>query len=42
MLEVMSGLKTNFSKSEVFSVGADNDITSTYADMFNCQVGTYL
>ena len=39
LFELMSGLKINFLKSEVFTIGADNDITKFYAEMFNCQVG---
>ena len=42
LFEMMSGLKINFLKSEVFSVGGDNDITKFYADMFNCRVGELL
>ena len=39
LFEIMSGLKINFQKSEVFTIGGDNDITAFYADMFNCQAG---
>ena len=35
----MSGLKINFQKSEVFTIGGDNAIMAFYADMFNCQAG---
>jgi hypothetical protein len=36
----MSGLKNNFLKSEIFTIGSDNEIASFYADMFGCQVGS--
>ena len=36
----MSGLKINFEKSEIFSIGGDNDTDLVYANMFGCQVGT--
>jgi hypothetical protein len=39
MFELMSGLKINFMKSEIFSINADNDTTKFYSDLFNCQVG---
>jgi hypothetical protein len=39
VFELMSGLKINFMKSEVFVVNGDNDVTALYASMFNCQVG---
>lgn len=39
MFELMSGLKVNYSKSEIFSVGCDNNITEFYSDMFGCPVG---
>lgn len=41
MFELMSGLKINFEKSEVFCVGGDDNILNTYADMFNCQIGHF-
>ena len=41
VFELMSGLKINFLKSEVFTIGADNDITVFYANMSNCKVGTF-
>lgn len=40
IFEMMSGLKINFLKSEVFIVGGDNNIASFYSDLFNCQVGS--
>lgn len=39
MFELMSGLKINFLKSEIFVIEGDNEISSCYANMFNCQVG---
>jgi hypothetical protein len=41
LYELMSGLKINFSKSEVVVINGDDDITSQYADIFNCQVGAF-
>lgn len=40
IFELMSGLKINFLKSEVFVLGGDNTITASYADLFGCQVGS--
>ena len=39
LFELMSGLKINFDKSEVFTIGGDNNIDQLYAEMFGCQVG---
>lgn len=36
----MSGLKINFLKSEVFTIGGDNTVTEFYANMFGCLAGT--
>ena len=41
LFEVMSGLKINFHKSEILCVGGDDNILTTYADMFNCQIGHF-
>jgi hypothetical protein len=41
LYEQMSGLKINFLKSEILLIGGDNELTSTYADIFNCQVGCF-
>ena len=41
MFELMSGLKINFQKSEILCVGGDDNIPTTYADMFNCQIGHF-
>jgi hypothetical protein len=37
--ELMSGLRINYMKSEVFLVGGDNDIANFYSNMFGCHVG---
>ena len=39
LLELMSGLKINFLKSEVLIVRGDNDISQFNSGMFNCHVG---
>ena len=39
LFELMSGLKINFDKSEVFLIGGDNGIDQIYAEMFGCQIG---
>jgi hypothetical protein len=39
--EQMSGLKINFDKIDVILVGGDNNLASSYADIFNCQVGIF-
>ena len=41
LYEVMSGLKINFSKSEIILVNGDNDTQILYAELFNCQVGLF-
>ena len=41
MFELMLGLKINFQKSEILCVGGDDDILTTYAAMFNCQIGDF-
>lgn len=40
MFELMSGLTINYLKSEVFTIGGDNDVAGFYVDMFGCQVGS--
>jgi hypothetical protein len=42
IFEQLSGLKINFEKSEILSIGGDNDMDSSFADIFNCQVGLFL
>ena len=41
MFELMSGLKINFQKSEILSVGGDENILKEYADIFGCQIGHF-
>lgn len=44
--EMMSGLKINFTKSELYLAAGDNNIAQHYSDVFGCNVGeipfTYL
>ena len=37
LFEQMSGLKINFLKSEVFTIGGDNLVLEFYSNLFNCQ-----
>ena len=39
--ELMSGLKINFSKSEVIMLYGDDNMSMQYAELFNCQIGTF-
>ena len=39
--ELMSGLKINFTKSEVFMINRDDDLHIQYADLFSCQTGSF-
>jgi hypothetical protein len=39
LYELMSGLKINFTKSEVILINGDNDKCIQMADLFNCQIG---
>ena len=41
LYEVMSGLKINFSKSEIILINEDDDKHLLYADLFNCQTGLF-
>jgi hypothetical protein len=41
IFEKMSGLKISFEKSEIILVGGDNNLATTYADVFNCQIGLF-
>jgi len=41
LYEMMSGLKINFSKSEVLLTHGDQDKSLSYVDIFNCQVGSF-
>ena len=37
----MSGLKINFSKSEIVMINGDADQENQFSDLFNCQVGKF-
>jgi hypothetical protein len=39
IFKLMSGLKINFMKSELFVIGGDNAVEEFYSDLFCCQVG---
>jgi hypothetical protein len=39
--EMMAGLKINFMKSEFFVINGDDDIKMQYANLFDCQMGTF-
>ena len=41
LYEMMSGLKINFSKSEVLLTHGDQDKSLSYVGIFNCQVGSF-
>ena len=41
LYEMMSGLKINFSKSEVLLIHGDQTKSLAYFDIFNCQVGSF-
>jgi hypothetical protein len=41
MFEMMSGLKVNFQKSEILTVGGDDEIVKEYAELFNCDIGQF-
>jgi hypothetical protein len=41
MYEMMADLKINFYKSEVMTVNDEENWASTYAEIFNCQVGAF-
>lgn len=41
MFEMMSGLKVNFQKSEILTVGEDDSVVNKYAEIFNCEVGSF-
>ena len=40
--EMMSGFKINFSKSEIIMIHGDDTLNTQYADLFNCQIGSFL
>ena len=39
--EMMSGLKVNFQKSEILTVGGDDNVVREYAELFNCDIGSF-
>jgi hypothetical protein len=39
--EKLAGLKINFMKSEIFGIDGDEDINRQYANIFDCQIGTF-
>jgi hypothetical protein len=39
--EMMASLKINFMKSEIFMINGDDDIKMQYANLFDCQIGTF-
>lgn len=41
MYELMAGLKINFYKSEVLTVNDEGNWATTYAEIFNCQIGSF-
>jgi hypothetical protein len=41
LYEHMSRLKINFDKSEILLIGADNKLVVAYAELFNCQIGSF-
>lgn len=41
MYEVMAGLKINFLKSEILTVNDEENWAAVYAEIFNCQIGTF-
>lgn len=41
LYEPLSGLKINFSKSEVVVANGDDKTSNSFADIFNCQVGQF-
>ena len=41
MFEMMSGLKVNFQKSEILTMGGDESVVNKYAEIFDCEVGSF-
>jgi len=41
LYEMMSGLKINFSKSEVLLINGDDEKQIQYAELFSCQIGRF-
>ena len=41
LYKLMSGLKINFSKSEIVIIHGDGALDLQYAELFNCQIGKF-
>ena len=41
MYELMAGLKINFLKSEIMTINVEENWAAIYAEIFNCQMGTF-
>jgi hypothetical protein len=41
MFKQMAGLKINFEKGEILLIGGDDMLAVRYADLYNCQVGSF-
>ena len=41
MFEMMYGPKVNFQKSEILTVGGDETVVNKYAEIFDCEVGSF-
>ena len=41
LYEMMAGLKINFSKSEILMINDEEGLDQTFADIFNCQIGSF-
>jgi hypothetical protein len=41
MYELMAGLKINFMKSEILTINDEENWAAVYAEIFNCQMGTF-
>jgi hypothetical protein len=41
MYEQMAGLKINFAKSEVLTINGCDELEIQYAEIFNCQTGSF-
>jgi hypothetical protein len=41
IFEQLSGLKINFEKSEILSIGGNNEVDKSFVEIFNCQIGLF-
>jgi hypothetical protein len=41
MYELMAGLKINFLKSEIMMINDEGNWAARYAEIFNCQMGSF-